>query len=73
MTRADLIGRKNAVRAELAEVVRRLAQARAACAALAGPPRRRAAQRIAELEARQEALMAEESQLRQAIDRAPGG
>lgn len=73
MTRADLIARKNAVRAELAEVVRRLAHERAALAALAGSPRRCAAQRIAALEARQEALMAEESRLRQAIDRAGSG
>ena len=59
MNRDELIQRKEEVRAEIAACTRRLA------AATAKPDHRRAA----ELQAQLESLMAEESRLRQMIDR----
>ncbi len=69
MNRDDLIAAKGAVRAEIAQVVRRLEQARSELAGASGLRRRFLASRVAGLEARLEALAAEESRLRQAIDR----
>lgn len=69
MNRDDLIAAKGAVRAEIAQVVRRLEQARSALEGASGLRRRFLASRVAGLEARLEALAAEESRLRQAIDR----
>lgn len=69
MNRDDLIARKGVVRNEIAQVARRLEQARSALEASVGLQRRFLTRRIAALEARLEALAAEESQLRMAIDR----
>lgn len=69
MNRDDLIAAKGAVRAEIAQVVRRLEQARGEFVGASGLRRRFLASRVAGLEARLEALTAEESRLRQAIDR----
>ncbi len=54
---------------EIAQVVSRLEQARTALDTAAGPQRRFLIRRITFLEAQVEALAAEESQLRMAIDR----
>lgn len=69
MNRADLMAAKGAVRAEIAQVVRRLEQARGALEGASGLQRRFLAGRVARLEAQLEALAAEESRLRLAIDR----
>ena len=69
-SRGDLIERKEAVRAEIAQVRRELSRARQAEAAVPERDRRTHARRIEELEARIEALMAEEHSLRLRIDRA---
>jgi len=69
VNREELIARKGAVQAEIAQVVRRLEGARDAMAAASGLRRRFLAGRVAALERRLEALMAEESRLRQGIDR----
>lgn len=68
MNRDELIAAKAAVRAEIAQVVRRLEQARDALEGASGLRRRFLANRVAGLEARLEALAAQESRLRQAID-----
>jgi len=68
-SRDDLIERKEAVRAEIAQVRRELARARQAEAAAPERDRRKHARRIKELEARLDALMAEEHSLRLQIDR----
>jgi len=62
MNRADLIERKEAVRAEIAAIGRQLSRARQQHPQLVG--------QIAALEARRQALMAEEHDLRLQIDRA---
>ena len=69
-SRNDLIERKEAVRAEIAQVRRKLARARQAETAAPERDRRKPARLIEELEARLEALMAEEHSLRLQIDRA---
>lgn len=69
MNRDELIARKGAVRAEIAQVVRRLGQARSDIEGATGLRRRFLARQIAELESRQMSLAAEESRLRQEIDR----
>lgn len=66
MNRAGLIERKEAVRAEIARTRQELARAQQT---QAGPRPARSAHQIAELEARLEALMAEEHALRLQIDR----
>jgi len=60
MNRAELVEQKEAVKAEIASVRRRMAQARGSDAKPA---------RIAELEAQLQAHMAEEHRLRLLIDR----
>jgi hypothetical protein len=60
MTRAELVEQKEAVKAEIVAIQRRLGQTRGSDARPA---------RIAELEARLQALMAEEHRLRLLIDR----
>ena len=69
MNRAGLIERKEAVRAEIARTRQALARAQQDQAGAPGPRPPRAARQIAELEARLEALMAEEHALRLQIDR----
>jgi hypothetical protein len=69
MNRAGLIERKEAVRAEIARLLQQLARAQQTHAAAPGQPLTRSARQIAELEARLEALMAEEHALRIQIDR----
>lgn len=71
MNRDELIAAKGAVRAEIAQVVRRLEQARSALAGATGLRRRFLAGRVARLEAQLEMLVAEEGRLRLAIDRSP--
>ncbi|MCU0500318.1 MAG: hypothetical protein MUC51_00885 [Anaerolineae bacterium] len=70
MRRGDLIERKEAVRAEIAQTRRGLARARQAEASATERDRRKHARRVEELEARLEILMAEEHSLRLQIDRA---
>ena len=70
LSRDDLIERKEAVRAEIAQVRRDLARARPAEATASERDRSKHARRIEELETRLEALMAEEYSLRLQIDRA---
>lgn len=69
MNRDELIAAKGAVRAEIGQVVRRLEQTRGAAETASGLRRRFLVSRVAGLEARLDALAAEESRLRQAIDR----
>lgn len=69
MNRDALIARKDVVRGEITQIVSRLEQARTALDTAAGTQRRFLTRRITFLEARVEALAAEESQLRMAIDR----
>lgn len=69
MNRAGLIERKEAVRAEITGARQALARAQPAQSDAAGPRPPRAAHQIAELEARLEALMAEEHALRLQIER----
>lgn len=69
MTRDDLIARKGELQAEIAQVVRRLEQARSELESASGIRRRFLAGRVGALEGRLEALAAEESRLRLAIDR----
>jgi len=70
LSRDDLIERKEAVRAEIAQTRRELARARQAEAGAPERDRRKHARRVEELEARLEILMAEEHGLRLKIDRA---
>lgn len=72
MNRDELIATRAAVRAEIAQVVRQLEQARSQLEAASGLRRRFLARRVAGLEARLETLAAEESRLRLAIDRCGG-
>ena len=61
MDRAELVEQKEAIKAEIASVLRRIAQAQGS----GGRPAR-----IAELDAQLQALMAEEHRLRLLLDRA---
>ena len=70
MSRDDLIARKDSVRAELARTRRELEHARTAFETASGLRRRFLGGRIAQLDARAEALMAEEYRLRLLIDQA---
>ncbi len=69
MDRDDLIARKDVVRAEIAQIVRRLEQARGALENASGFQRRFLTGRVGALEGRLEVLAAEESRLRMDIDR----
>lgn len=69
MNRAGLIERKDAVRAEIARIRQQLARAQQAQAGAADQRPSRVARQIEELEARLDALMAEEHTLRLQIDR----
>lgn len=73
MNREDLIARKGAVRAEIAQVVRRLEGARRELEDVAGLRQRFLAGQVRSLESRLEALTAEEARLRLDIDRRPAG
>jgi len=68
MNRVGLIERKEAVRAEIARTRQVLARAQHARAATTDQPHTRLAREIAALEARLDALMAEEHALRIEID-----
>jgi hypothetical protein len=70
VSREDLIARKEAIRAELARTHRTLERARAEAEAASGLRRRYLQNRIAQLEARADALMSEEYRVRQLIDQA---
>lgn len=72
MNREDLIARKGAVRAEIAQVVRRLEGARRELEDVAGLRQRFLAGQVRSLESRLEALTAEEARLRLDIDRQIG-
>ena len=67
-SRNDLSERKEVVRAAIAQTRRELARTRQAEAAASERDRRKHARRIEELQARLEALMAEEHSLRLRID-----
>jgi septal ring factor EnvC (AmiA/AmiB activator) len=69
LNRDDLVERKEAVRAEIAQTRRELARARQAETAALERDRRKHVRRIEELEARLVVLMAEEHSLRLKIDR----
>jgi len=69
LSRDDLIERKEAVHAEIAQTRRELARTRLAEAAASEREQRKLVRRIEELEARLEVLMAEEHSLRLKIDR----
>jgi hypothetical protein len=69
VNRARLIERKEAVRAEIARLRQQSARAQQTHTAATGQLLTRSARHIAELEARIEALMAEEHALRLQIDR----
>jgi hypothetical protein len=69
MNRAALIERKEAVRAEIARTRQALGRAQQIQAGPPGPRPAWAVRQIAELEARLDALMAEEHALRLLIDR----
>ena len=68
MSREDLIARKETIRAELTRVRRELEQTRTVVETAAGLHRRYLQRRVAQLEARSDALMSEEYRLRQLID-----
>ena len=70
MSREELIARKEVVRADLARTHRVLEQAREAAEAASGLRRQYLRSRVAQLEARADALMSEESRVRLLIDRA---
>jgi len=70
VSREELIARKEALRADLARTHRTLERAREEAEAASGLRRRYLQRRIAQLEARADALMSEEYGLRQLIDRA---
>ncbi len=67
--RDDLIAAKEAVKAELARAQRALERARAALATASGLRRSVLSGRVRQLESRAEHLMAQEHDLRLAIDR----
>jgi predicted nuclease with TOPRIM domain len=69
LSRDELIERKEAVRAEIAQARRELARVRQSEAAATERDRRMHAHRVEELEARIDALLAEEHSLRLKIDR----
>lgn len=69
MSREELIARKGEVQAQIAGARRRLEQARQEVEGTSGLRRRWLAARVAQLETRLDFLMAEESRLRQSIDR----
>lgn len=68
VSREELIARKETVRAELVRTHRAREHARAAAEAASGLRRRYFQRRVSQLEARADALMSEESRLRQQID-----
>ena len=70
MSREELIARKEVVRADLARTHRVLEQAREAAEAASGLRRQYLRSRVAQLEARADALMSEEYRVRLLIDRA---
>jgi hypothetical protein len=69
LSRDELIERKEAVRAEIAQARRELARVRQSEAAATERDRRKHARRIEELEVRLDTLLAEEHSLRLKIDR----
>jgi hypothetical protein len=69
VSRDELIARKGALRAELARTQRSLEHARAEAEQASGLRRRYLQRRVAQLEARADALMSEEYRVRQWIDR----
>ena len=68
MSREDLIARKGAIRAELARTLQTLERTRAEAETASGLRRRYLQRRVAQLETRADALMSEESRVRQLID-----
>jgi len=68
MSREELIARKAIVRSELARAQRTLEGARAEVEAASGLRRRYLQRKVAQHEARADALMSEEYRLRQLID-----
>jgi hypothetical protein len=68
VSREELIARKEAVRAELVRTHRSLERARAEAKAASGLRRHYLRRRVAQLEARADALMSDEYRLRQLID-----
>jgi len=70
VSREELIARKEVVRADLARTHRVLEQAREAAEAASGLRRQYLRSRVAQLEARADALMSEEYRVRLLIDRA---
>ena len=68
MSREELIARKEAVRAELARTRRELEHAHSTIATASGLHQRFLKSRVARLESRADALMAEECRLRRLID-----
>ena len=70
MSREELIARKEVVRADLARTHRVLEQAREAAEAASGLRRQYLRSRVAQLEARADALMSEEYRVRLLIDQA---
>jgi hypothetical protein len=68
VSREELIARKEAVCAELARTRRELEHTRTVVEAASGLRRRYLQRRLAHLETRADALMSEESRLRQLID-----
>lgn len=69
MDRDELIGRKEAVRAEIVQLRHRLEPIRAETTAGTGLRKRALVRRLHQIEARLDALMAEEASLRLLIDR----
>jgi len=70
VSREELIARKEVVRADLARTHRVLEQAREAAEAASGLRRQYLRSRVAQLEARADALMSEEYRVRLLIDQA---
>ena len=70
MSREELIARKEAVRAELVRTHRSLERARVEAEVASGLRRHYLQRRVAQLEARADALMSDEYRLRQLIDQA---
>ena len=68
MSREELIASKETVRAELARTLRTLERTRAEAEAASGLRQRYLQRRVAQLEARADALMSEEYRVRQLID-----
>ena len=68
MNREELIARKGAIRAELARTLQTLERTRAEADAASGLQRRYLQRHVAQLETRADALMSEESRVRQLID-----